>query len=222
MSITKKLLGRLLSAIHLFRRLPGMTPLERKKMKAIFSLYKGKHLRVLEWGCGSSTIYYAKYLRSLGIDFEWYAIDNSKEWHSEVSKKIKQSKLDDNVKLFLFEFVPFWLKSNWKWGIPSPKGFGPEQDNENKYINFPKTLEKNFDIIIVDGRFRRRCLIEAKDLLAPNGYIVLHDAHNKHYHSPLSLYKYGKFLDSEFIGRDGKKLAVKMWVGSNEKEALPI
>ena len=41
------------------------------------------------------------------------------------------------------------------------------------YVAYPATLDRRFDFIFVDGRKRRRCLIEAAQLLKPNGAVVL-------------------------------------------------
>ena len=77
-----------------------------------------------------------------------------------------------------------------------------------------KKIKEKFDIVIVDGRFRRRCLIEAKKILAPEGYVVLHDAHKKHYHSPLDSYKHGKFIETGFLYHETYREKVKLWIGN--------
>jgi hypothetical protein len=75
-------------------------------------------------------------------------------------------------------------------------------------LSFPSTLERKFDMILVDGRKRRRCLLEAKRLLAPGGVVFLHDAHRRRYHCALTVYS-----DSLFLTRD-------LWRGSNEVPPL--
>ena len=205
-----------------FLELPGMTSKEIKILKKIFRLYEGKKLRVLEWGCGRSTTYYARYLKSLGVDFVWYGVNNSKEWYENVHQQIKKNNLMDQVHLSLFEFDPFWMKPGWDWKNFNPKGFEPQQENEKEYICFPETVGGRFDVIIVDGRFRRRCLIEAKKISAPNGWVVLHDAHKERYHSSLSSYRYGKFIESGFLYHEKYREKAKLWVGSNDVERLPV
>ena len=197
-----------------------MTSHELEVIKKLLKNYDNE-MRILEWGCGYSTIYFSKYLKSLKIDFEWYGIDNSSVWYEKILNKIKQLDLDNNVHLYLFEFLPFWQKPGWNWDNPDPKGFEPNDENEMKYISDPKTSGMKYDLIIVDARFRRRCLIEAQKMLAPNGFVILHDAQKEQYHSPLSLYKYGKFIESGYLYYKGDRTRVKMWIGSNDNSNLP-
>jgi hypothetical protein len=198
--------------------LPGMTTKEIDIFKNIINLYKNGKIKVLEWGCGLSTIYFSKYLKDAGMDFEWHGIDNSKEWHEKIQKKIIEDGLADSVFLCLFEFVPFWLKPGWDWNNPARSGFGPKEENELRYISYPASLGIKYDVIIVDARFRRRCLIEAQKLLAPGGFVILHDAQKPHYHSPLGSYRYSRFIDSGFLYHSGGRTGVKMWIGSNDRE----
>ena len=207
---------------RLMRGMPGMTGKEIRIIKNILSSFKGKKLRILEWGCGRSTVFYAKYLRKCGIDFEWYGIENSREWHNLVVKWLEKEKLAEKVHIYLFEFAPFWLKPGWDWNNPGVCGFGPKEENEMDYIYFPKKLNLKFDLIIVDARFRRRCLIEAQKLLAPQGLVILHDAQKVHYQSPLTSYKYGQFVDSGYLYGDQNRVRAKMWIGSNDRQDLMV
>jgi hypothetical protein len=205
-----------------FLGLPGMTDSEIEMFKKIFRSYLGKRMRILEWGCGRSTIFYAKYLRSLGISFEWYGIENSRKWYESIKGKTERNMLFDSIHLFLFEFVPFWMKSGWSWKNPALKDFGELEKNEKDYISFPESLGVKFDVIIVDARFRRRCLIASQKLLAPKGIVVLHDAQKEKYHSSLSLFKYGGFYDSgylydnEYSYNGAYHPRNQLWIGSND------
>lgn len=201
------------------RKFPGMTSSEIEVVKKLLS--NNDKIRILEWGCGYSTIYFARYLKSLGIDFEWYGIDNSNTWYEKVLEQLRKKNSTDDVHLFLFDFLPFWQKPNWNWDNSDYRGFEPHEDNEIKYITFPKKTGMEYDLIIVDGRFRRRCLIEAQQMLAQNGFVILHDAQKEHYHSPLSLYKFGKFIESGYLYYKGDRTHAKMWIGSNDNSNLP-
>lgn len=59
------------------------------------------------------------------------------------------------------------------------------------------------DLIIVDGRLRRRCLVEASKL---RGVVVLHDAQREYYHCAFELFAHQ--------GRVGDML----WIGSQSAE----
>jgi SAM-dependent methyltransferase len=145
-------------------------------------------VRVLEWGCGGSTAYFPGVLARHGITYRWLSIEHDKEWFLSMSGKLKDSK---HVELSLFETAG-----------ENPRDPACKMD---EYVSFPSTLGMTFDMILVDGRKRRRCLLEAKRLLAPGGVVFLHDAHRKRYHCALAEYP-----DSCFLTRD-------LWRGSNEK-----
>jgi SAM-dependent methyltransferase len=148
-------------------------------------------LNILEWGCGGSTEHFPKFLSRHGIDYHWLSIEHDKDWFLSVSEDLKDEK---NVDLFLIEALG-----------GNPRDPACRMD---EYVSFPSTLERKFDMILVDGRKRRRCLLEAKRLLAPGGVVFLHDAHRRRYHCALTVYS-----DSLFLTRD-------LWRGSNEVPPL--
>ena len=195
------------------RGLPAQTPKEIRLFKKIFQQYTGKKLRVFEWGSGNSTVYYGQYLASIGCDFEWHAIDNSQQWKDHVEVKVSQHDLQDKIQVHFSEFPAFWEFPDWSWKQRQvPQDVCSHEATE--YIEFPKKLvdEAGFDVIIVDGRFRRRCLLLTPDVLASSGIVVLHDAQKDHYHSPLVNFKYQHFFDSGRL--HGSNVRMKMWVGS--------
>ena len=65
-----------------------------------------------------------------------------------------------------------------------------------QYVETPKQIGGQFDVIIIDGRFRRRCLEVAAQVIAPDGIVILHDAQKTHYHPSLELYQQVKFLET--------------------------
>ena len=145
-------------------------------------------VRVLEWGCGGSTAYFSEVLSRHGLAYRWVSIEHDKEWYLSMAGKLLDCK---PVELFLFEAAG-----------GNPRDPACRMD---EYVSFPSTLGTMFDMVLVDGRKRRRCLLEAKRLLAPGGVVFLHDAYRKRYHCALSEYP-----DSCFLTRD-------LWRGSNEK-----
>lgn len=63
-----------------------------------------------------------------------------------------------------------------------------------EYVEYPGRVaeSKGFDVVIIDGGFRRRCLLVASAVLAPGGSVLLHDAQRTHYHRSLENYKYNR------------------------------
>ena len=193
--------------------LPAQTSLDRRIFKRVFDLYAGGKLRVFEWGSGRSTVYYSRYLTSIGCDFEWHAIDNSREWHEKVALLVSRYGLGDRVHLHLSEFPPFWELPNWSWEERKiPKEVCSPEAIE--YVEYPRRVAeaKGFNVIIIDGRFRRRCLRVAAEVLAPGGLVLLHDAQKTHYHSSLEIYEFGHFFNSSNVL--GSKVKIRTWLGT--------
>ena len=150
----------------------------RSLEKVLFGLGK-KHgqLKILEWGSGGSTVHFTNFLKQRDIDYEWLSLEYNKDWHAEV-QKLKIG--DQRTKIILFDVGNTELKQR--------------RTNMDDYVAYPKTLGVKYDFILVDGRKRRRCLLEAGSLLSPDGAVVLHDAHRKYYHCAFLLYPCSRFL----------------------------
>ena len=178
------------------RGLPAQSLKDISIFKDLLSHAGNSTIRVLEWGSGKSTVFYPKFLMSTGRDFEWYAIENSKRWHAKSREKLLQNGLADRVHVEVFEFPAFWELPGYTVHEPIPPHSYTSDPNVARYIGWPAELGLQFDLVIVDGRFRRRCLLAAPDFLAPEGVVILHDAHKAHYHSSLSAYPYVQFLET--------------------------
>ncbi len=201
--------------------LPAQTRKEIQIFKAIFENFSNKNIRIFEWGSGFSSIYYSDYLQKKNFGFQWHSIDNNRIWHEKVKSELSKRGLQKYVQLYLREFLPFWEKPGWEWkNIPLPCGvFSPKLESEKAYIDFPKGLDKKFDIIIIDARFRRRCLEVAKEVLAFGGVVIMHDAQKTHYHVGLDDFLCGKFLITG-SWYPFQKIPNKVWVGAMQKNKV--
>ena len=200
--------------------LPAQTGKEIRIFRATFdSFINGEKITIFEWGSGFSSIYYSEYLRKKGIKFQWHSIDNNKIWYENIRTKLKKKNLQGDVQIYLKEFLSFWEKPQWGRIPPACGEFGPKSENENAYINFPKLLNKRFDIIIIDARFRRHCIQTAKKVLSPRGIVILHDAQKSHYHAGLEDFPYSKFI---FSGSwyPFQKEPNRIWIGSIENNKV--
>lgn len=200
--------------------LPAQTRKEIQIFKIIFrNFIDDNKIKIFEWGSGFSTIYYSEYLRKKGAEFEWHSIDNNKAWHEKVKSKVNKKGLQPYVQLYLKEFLPFWEKPGWG-PIPPPCGaFSPKSENEKAYVDFPKLLNDKFDIVIIDARFRRHCIQTAKEVILPEGVVVMHDAQKAHYHVGLDDFQYSKFLLSgSWV--PFQKIPNKVWIGSIENSKI--
>jgi hypothetical protein len=201
--------------------LPAQIGRERSMYLDIFRSFKGRSLKIFEWGSGYSTVYYSKWLRDHGFDFQWQALDNNVGWVDCVRKMISKEQLADRAKVNLKEFVPFWEKPNWDWKKlpPAPGAFSPQTQVEQDYINFPISLGEKFDIIFIDARFRRRCLKTALMAIKDDGVVVMHDAQKAHYHQGTEEFALNKFYTTGSWYPFQDKLN-QVWVGAKENKTI--
>lgn len=123
-------------------------------------------LDVLEWGCGGSTYYYTQFLERHGIPYSWTSIEHKAEWAGMITQA-----LAGNINVEIF------TQTDW-----------------DEYVGFPATLEKRFDLILVDGRQRKRCLERARALVKAQGAVLLHDASRTRYRGGFAGYPDVRFL----------------------------
>jgi|GEM_PF-976724 len=148
----------------------------------------GRTVNVLEWGSGGSTVYFTKYMRVHSISYTWESIEYNKKWLKKVEEALGS---DKNTHIAFFDVGNEELKQRQ---IPM-----------NEYVEHPRTLEKRFDVVIVDGRKRRRCLLEAQKFIKADGAVFLHDAQRTYYHSSFGVYANNSFISCE------------LWRGNNQK-----
>ena len=187
------------------RGLPAQSPVDISIMKELLLAVNSEEVRVFEWGTGASTVYYAEFLKDQLRKFDWYAVDNSAAWHQKVQGKIQRAGLNGQVHTACCQFPAFWQLPDYSVDRPMPPDAQTARSEVTDYVNFPKRLATKFDVVFIDGRYRRRCLLTAKEVLAEGGIVILHDAHRDHYHSSLAIYPHVQFLETGNItGRKQK------------------
>ena len=136
----------------------------------MFSL--GNNIACLEWGSGGSTHYFPDRLHERDIRFLWHSLEHNPEWYDRVKQNLPL-----RVQLHLLG-----------------QERGPAGINLDEYVTWPRKKLHTYDFILVDGRQRGRCLVEARFLLKPGGMAFLHDAQRKRYHWALPLFPVSEFL----------------------------
>ena len=200
--------------------LPGQTLTEISVIKIALGHLFSRPIKVFEWGSGLSTIYYSEFLRKKGVDCKWYAVDNDRVWFQYLSSKVKSCGLNNKVFLNLLTFEPFWKKHGWDWSAKNISGFEPVLQQEIEYIQYPNEhFSEPLDVFFVDGRFRRRALLVAREKLASDGIVILHDSHRKHYSSSLHAYPFGLFFDGGPLF-PGSKRRSQLWIGALNEAVL--
>jgi SAM-dependent methyltransferase len=160
----------------------------------------GPQFEVLEWGAGRSTLYFTEHLRQSGQTFRWLAIDYDRGY---VEREIAPKLADRPGVHLTYADGPAPATAAeveivvYDKGLLQPFLAGREQDRRadlDDYVTYPARLSRRFDFIFVDGRKRRRCLIEAARLLKPNGLVLLHDSYRRHYQCAFRHYRYQRML----------------------------
>ena len=123
-----------------------------------------KHLesnqRVLEWGCGSSTIDISKIVK------EVHSIEHNKDWYNKINPTISST----NITLCLCEPDEEYIEG----------GYCGTFQQFKTYIKKPLELGK-FDLIFIDGRARIECSKICKDISHEDTLIFIHDYRGRFY-----------------------------------------
>jgi predicted O-methyltransferase YrrM len=151
--------------------------------------------RVLEWGAGSSTLYFPARMPFLE---RWLAVEHDEAW----AKRVADGNRDPRVE------VRFVRPNRTPW--TDPEGDGAVDDLLD-YLAAPAT-EAPFDLVVIDGRARRVCLERAYDLVTPEGAVILHDANREHYLVPANRYPHRVLL------QDYRRSAGGLLVASRETD----
>lgn len=156
-----------------------------------------KHLNktdtMLEYGCGGSTIHFCNYVT------EYYSIEHNSEWYSKILKVAKP-----NTKMYHIDRNHITPEKN---RIRAKNWNELDASSRSKdfkdYIHFPQTLNKIFDVVLVDGRARPECAKFIFDYLKDDGILFIHDYWNRPpYHVVEEKYK---VIDAV---KNGQSLAV--------------
>lgn len=170
--------------------------------------------RILEWGCGLSTLYYTRALAEVG-EFLWVTLEYDRSFFEQrvapyltlwSDVQVLKVSSDADVEAAVAEGLPsrgvvaLVFDEGSLTPAQNPSDRGADLD---AYVDAPARLGTRFDVVMVDGRKRRRCLIEASRLVTGDGAVLLHDAHRAYYHGAFS-----EFAQSHRIGDD-------LWIGGH-------
>jgi tRNA A58 N-methylase Trm61 len=139
-----------------------------------------------EWGCGASTLFYARLAGHV------ISVEHSPVWHFLIERELKVLGLDEKVDLKLIEPV---LEESNKY---EPRYYTPDSylslmlTDDKKvmvlkdYVNSINENDYKYDFITIDGRARASCIKQAVKHVKPGGYILLDDSERMEYQSAMS------------------------------------
>lgn len=177
----------------------------------------GEPLRVLEWGGGRSTVWYTGYLATLGVPYRWLTVEHDRAFfHEEISGELlgrddativhsEDLELEGDGRIVVSDGLLVVL---YDAGELRPFCPGHDQDrlaDLDEYVELPRRLGFRCDLAVVDGRKRRRCTIEAAELIGERGLVIVHDAWRTYYQCAFSIYASGRRFGDEW------------WVGARRK-----
>lgn len=146
------------------------------------SAVRSGRVDVLEWGSGGSTVYFTRFLRSRSIAYTWTSLEYNARWARDVERELGG---DPNTSIVLIDVGNDRVLQRY--------------NEMEEYILYPNTMGRKFDFVFVDGRKRRRCLLEARHLLKEGGVALLHDAERRYYWGACKAYARGYFPQSRFF-----------------------
>ena len=145
-----------------------MHPIEFSQVVAAIKATQPR--RVLEWGSGGST-------REISERFpfieRYISIEHERDWYEKVRSLVTDPRLD----LYFVE------PDNPHLAKPSRRVLKRWEHKAEvdptilkTYVEYPRTLDLRFDLVLVDGRARVQCMKVGFDLLDSGGLIIIHDA----------------------------------------------
>ena len=163
-----------------------------------------KNWRVFEYGCGNSTLWWAKYVSQV------IGVDHDRAWVEKV-----KSNLQKPHKILLSEFgdKPSEIalqKSKPYFNRERQQEFGYDNDkmtrrglNDKDFVAYAETINKvggKFDCIVIDGMARRLCAEFAISRLNENGIIIFDNSNRSDYLEGYQLLVENGFYQLRFSG----------------------
>lgn len=140
-----------------------------------FDKFLNRKMIGLEYGSGRSTFYFAKKLKHL------VSIEHHEGWANTVKKQLLDNKIV-NVDYHLIpeENVPL-RKEDLDIYMNQNNEYGSKKNFENYYQKVNEYPNNYFDFVLIDGRSRVRCGLNAIDKLKPGGVFVLDNSERERY-----------------------------------------
>lgn len=127
------------------------TPLMHSNEIELIERYLDQDTTMLEYGSGASTAYFAEKVKHLT------SIEHNQRWVKVVENKIQ------NLSNVEYVVIP---TTNVK---PAPK------DLFAKYIDWPKTQNRKFDVVFIDGRARQWVAESVQNVIDETSIVLVHD-----------------------------------------------
>ena len=134
-----------------------------------------KEMIGLEYGSGRSTMYFANKLKKL------VSIEHYEGWYKKVEQQLKDNRIS-NVEYLLIpkQDTPDSIE-DIDTELDKLKGNEPRNDFYNYYSKVNEYADGYFDFVLIDGRARTKCGLNAIDKLKSGGIFVLDNSERLRY-----------------------------------------
>jgi len=126
---------------------------------------------LLEFGCGGSTVVAARQVRRI------VSVDSDPAWLAKVQADVARE---------VVEFTPFHVDIGpvAEWGYPADES--RIRDWPHYHTDIWRNVQGSPDAVLIDGRFRVACLLQAIIHCKPECVFLFHDFQDRpHYHGVL-------------------------------------
>lgn len=160
----------------LFKWRNPRTPWTAQAAVAIFKSLLTKDMVGLEYGSGNSTLFLAARLKHL------VSIEHDEGWFEKTRKNLSELNLT-NVEYVLIQPGPITKPeySFWDEHELDEREFTVRAEYTHYFSYVRKFPNDHFDIIMIDGRARIECALNAIPKLKPGGIFVLDNSDRKRY-----------------------------------------
>jgi hypothetical protein len=129
-------------------------------------------LIVFEYGSGSSTLYFSRRVAML------VSIEHDPDWYNHIQQTINELAIT-NTKCKLIE--PELLSENQSTDYLSQSTLYLNKHFEFYVKSIDTYPDRYFDIILIDGRSRPKCIAHAKNKIKQGGYLVVDNSERTYY-----------------------------------------
>lgn len=144
----------------------------RVHLNEFFRLISNLSIRpssILEWGSGYSTYLLCHFGKQWGTRY-FLTLDHTQAYQEKILKHLQPPPFLETKTLGLTGGI-------WPWDAQL-----------HNYASYPVTLNRNYDLIFVDGRRRNECLLAASRILSSGGILILHDIWRERYRMGMDLF----------------------------------
>jgi predicted O-methyltransferase YrrM len=156
--------------------------------------------RCLEWGAGTSTLYFPARLPGLT---RWLSLEHHAEWFKTVAGRNTDPRVE------VVHLPPD------QGDYITTRREGTLEDFRS-YVGYPESRGERFDFILVDGRARSACLQAAFRLVEERGVVALHDANRAAYMEDLPPFAHQERFT------DWKQRGGGLWLGSRDRPLAEV